>query len=57
MLYLLLFFFITGCSENDNSYFPLERKKSWSYKVEIEPEIEKKTIYKKVNLSLGKKKN
>ena len=56
MLYLLLFFFISGCSESNDSYFPLERKKSWSYKVEIEPEVEKKTVYKKVNLSLGKKK-
>ncbi len=55
MKYLLLFFLIIGCSESNNSYFPLEKKKKWSYKVEIQPEIEKKTVYKKVNLSLGKK--
>ena len=56
MKYILLFFLIIGCSENNNSYFPLEKIKSWTYKVEIQPEVEKKTIYKKVNLSLGKKK-
>ena len=56
MKYLLLLFFLTGCSESNNTYFPLGEVKSWSYKVEIQPEVEKKTIYKKVNLSLGKKK-
>jgi hypothetical protein len=56
MKYIFLFFLIIGCSENNNSYFPLEKIKSWTYKVEIQPQVEKKTIYKKVNLSLGKKK-
>ncbi len=55
MKYLLLLFFLIGCSESNNSYFPLGKVKSWSYKVEIEPEVEQKTIYKKINLSLGKK--
>ena len=56
MKYLFIIFLLIGCSENNNSYFPLESSRSWSYKVEIQPEIEQKTIYKKVNLSLGKKK-
>ncbi len=56
MKYLLVIFLLIGCSENNNSYFPLEKKKYWSYKVEIKPEIDQKTVYKKVNLSLGKKK-
>ena len=56
MKYILFLFILIGCSENNNSYFPLGKIKSWSYKIEIEPEVEKKTIYKKTNLSLGKTK-
>ena len=56
MKYLFVIFLLIGCSENNNSYFPLESSRSWSYKVEIQPEIDKKTVYKKINLSLGKKK-
>ena len=56
MKYVLILFLLIGCAENDNTYFPLTKIKSWSYKIEIQPEVEKKTIYKKVNLSLGKKK-
>ncbi len=55
MRYFFLVLLILGCSEGNNSYFPLDKKKSWSYKVEIQPEVEKKTVYKKVNLSLGRK--
>ena len=47
---------LIGCSENNHNYFPLGKIKSWSYKIEIEPEVDKKTVYKKTNLSLGKKK-
>ena len=56
MKYILFLFILIGCSENNNSYFPLGKIKSWSYKIEIKPEVEKKTIYKKTNLSLGKTK-
>ena len=56
MKYLFVIFLLIGCSENNNSYFPLDSSRSWSYKVEIQPEIDQKTVYKKVNLSLGKKK-
>lgn len=55
MRYLWIFFLLLGCSEYSESYFPLDKIKSYYYKVEIQPEVEKKTIYKKVNLSLGKK--
>ena len=56
MKYILFLFILIGCSENNHTYFPLGKIKSWSYKIEIEPELDKKTIYKKINLSLGKKK-
>ena len=56
MKYILFLLVLIGCSENNNSYFPLGKIKSWSYKIEIKPEVEKKTIYKKTNLSLGKTK-
>ncbi len=55
MKYILFLFILIGCSENNNTYFPLGKMKSWSYKIEIEPEVDKKTVYKKTNLSLGKK--
>ena len=55
MKYFFLFVLLASCSETNDSYFPLDKIKSWSYKIEIQPEVEKKTIYKKVNLSLGKK--
>jgi len=55
MKYFFLLVFILGCSDNNSSYFPLEKIKSWSYKVVIKPDVEKKTIYKKINVSLGKK--
>ena len=56
MKYVLFLFILIGCSENNHTYFPLGKIKSWSYKIEIEPEVDKKTVYKKTNLSLGKKK-
>ena len=54
-LFILLFFFIS-CSENSSQYFPLDKVKSWSYSVEIIPEVENKAIYKKTNISIGEKK-
>ena len=56
MKYILFLLVLIGCSENKHAYFPLGKIKSWSYKIEIEPEVDKKKIYKKINLSLGKKK-
>ena len=55
MKYFFLFVLLASCSGTNDSYFPLDKIEFWSYKIEIQPEIEKKTIYKKVNLSLGKK--
>ncbi len=55
MRFLILLFIISGCSDNNQSYFPLNSIKSWSYKVVIQPEIDKETIYKKTKISLGKK--
>ncbi len=56
MKFLFFILLITGCSNQDSSYFPLEKGKFWSYKIEIQPEVEKKTTYKKINITLGKKK-
>lgn len=53
LTFLLLFLF--SCSENNTEYFPLDKIKSWSYSVEIIPEVENKSIYKKINLSIGKR--
>ena len=56
MYLLLFFFFLVSCSEDVSHYFPLDKIKSWSYSVEIIPEVENKAIYKKTNLSMGEKK-
>lgn len=56
MRFLFFCLLIIGCSNQNNPYFPLEKVKSWSYKIDIEPEVEKKTTYKKINIALGKKK-
>ena len=54
--FYVIIFFIISCSKNESNYFPLEKIKSWHYKIEIIPEVEDYIIYKKTNLSLGKKK-
>ncbi len=58
MNFFLLFFLliIVSCSEKKSNYFPLDRIKSWTYAVEIIPEVENKIFYKKTNNSIGKKK-
>ena len=56
MYRIFLFFFLFSCSENSSNYFPIDKIKSWSYSVEIIPEVETKTLYKKTNISIGKKK-
>ena len=57
MNFFLLFFLliIVSCSEKKTNYFPLDRIKSWTYAVEIIPEVENKIFYKKTNSSIGKK--
>jgi len=56
MKFLLLFVFLFSCSEKKSDYFPLKKIKSWTYSVEIIPEVEKKILYKKTNTSVGGKK-
>jgi len=56
MKFLLLFIFLFSCSEKKSEYFPLEKIKSWTYRVEIIPEVEQKVLYKKTNTFVGEKK-
>ena len=42
MKYILFLFILIGCTENNHTYFPLGKIKSWSYKIEIEPEVDTK---------------
>ena len=56
MKFFLLFFLLISCSEKKSNYFPLDKIKSWTYAVEIIPEVESKILYKKTNTSIGKKK-
>ena len=56
MRFLVLILFITSCSENSSQYFPLDKIKTWSYSVEIIPEVEDKAFYKKTHLSMGEQK-
>ena len=56
MKFFLLFFLLISCSEKNSNYFPLDKIKSWTYAVEIIPEVESKILYKKTNTSIGEKK-
>ena len=56
MRFLVLILFIISCSENSSQYFPLDKVKTWSYSVEIIPEVENRALYKKTHLSMGEKK-
>ena len=56
MRFLVLILFITSCSENSSHYFPLDKIQTWSYSVEIIPEVEDKALYKKTHLSMGEQK-
>ena len=56
MRFLVLILFITSCTENSSQYFPLDKIKTWSYSVEIIPEVEDKALYKKTHLSMGEQK-
>ena len=56
MKLFLLIFLLVSCSQKQSEYFPLDKIKSWTYAVEIIPEVENKIYYKKNNTSIGKKK-
>ena len=47
MRFLVLILFIISCSENSSQYFPLDKVKTWSYSVEIIPEVENKGLVQK----------
>ena len=55
MRFLVLILFIVSSSENSSQYFPLDKVKTWSYSVEIIPEVENRALYKKTHLSMGEK--
>ena len=56
MRFLVLILFIVSCSENSSQYFPLDKVKTWSYSVEIIPEVENRALYKKLIYQWVKKK-
>ncbi len=56
ILLLLCCIILACCNIDSESYFPLNEKKKWSYKITITPEIDKPTIYKKISHSIGKTK-
>ena len=56
MKFFFLLFLLISCSEKNSNYFPLDKIKSWTYAVEIIPEVESKILYKKTNTSIGEKK-
>ena len=47
---------LVSCSEKKSNYFPLDKIESWTYGVEIIPEVENKIFYKKTSTSIGEKK-
>ena len=55
MKFFFLLFLLISCSEKNSNYFPLDKIESWTYAVEIIPEVESKILYKKTNTSIGKK--
>ena len=57
-LFLASLFFLIACSKNEQSYFPFEQIRSWSYSIKIKkiPELENSVTYKKTTISLGRKK-
>ena len=56
MKLILFLFLLVSCSEKQSDFFPLDKIQSWTYGVEIVPEVENKIFYKKTNNSIGKKK-
>ena len=56
MKFILFLFLFVSCSEKQSDFFPLDKIRSWTYGVEIVPEVENKIFYKKTNTSIGEKK-
>ena len=56
MKFFLFLFILISCSEKQSNYFPLDNTNSWTYSVEIIPEVENKILYKKTNTAIGQKK-
>ena len=56
MKFLLFLLLLVSCSEKPSNYFPLDKVQSWTYGIEIIPEVENKIFYKKTNTSIGRKK-
>ena len=56
MKFILFLFLLVSCSEKQSDFFPLDKIRSWTYGVEIVPEVENKIFYKKTNNSIWKKK-
>ena len=55
-LLFLAFLFTSSCSLQNNTYFPLNENMTWNYHIDIIPEIEKKSVYKKISSVLKKQK-
>ena len=56
MKFFLFLLILISCSEKQSNYFPLDNINSWTYSVEIIPEVENRILYKKTNTAIGKKK-
>ena len=56
MKFFLFLLILISCSEKQSKYFPLNNINSWTYSVEIIPEVENRILYKKTNTAIGKKK-
>ena len=56
MKFFLFLLILISCSEKQSKYFPLNNINSWTYSVEIIPEVENRILYKKTNTAIGQKK-
>ena len=56
MKFFLFLLILISCSEKQSNYFPLDNINSWTYSVEIIPEVEDRILYKKTNTAIGQKK-
>ena len=56
MKFFLFLLILISCSEKQSNYFPLDNINSWTYSVEIIPEVENRILYKKTNTAIGQKK-
>ena len=56
IFFLILFCLGNSCSFQKANYFPLNENMTWNYRIDIIPEIEKKSVYKKISSVLKKQK-